>query len=314
MIVTFYSYKGGVGRSMALVNVAEILADAGYRVIVCDFDLEAPGLERYFADDPEVLERCRSQEGIIDLLEEYKTAMAAAGQTAGDATPDRSGDHRFTSRDGLWIPRPSGYLVDVPSRNLQRRGSVSLLTAGRRDGKWNQLYSERVQQFDWEDFYASWAGDVYFDFFREELIDDGAIVLVDSRTGVTEQGGVCTHHLADLVVLLSAANDLNIEGTSWMAKVLSSDATSRMRRGRPLKVMPVAARIEVFSEVEELASFRHRSRRPSSTMYLWRRATLWHSLGNPRSPTCRSTPSLSGSSRARTRCGGRESCTTPTRH
>ena len=56
MIVTFYSYRGGVGRSMAMANVGEILADMGYRVIVCDWDLEAPGLERYlvtnYADDP----------------------------------------------------------------------------------------------------------------------------------------------------------------------------------------------------------------------------------------------------------------------
>src|SRR5690348_6063354 len=44
VIVTFYSFKGGVGRSMALVNVAETLAERGYRVILCDWDLEAPGL------------------------------------------------------------------------------------------------------------------------------------------------------------------------------------------------------------------------------------------------------------------------------
>jgi hypothetical protein len=156
------------------------------------------------------------------------------------------------------VPRPSGYLVDIPSRNPQRRGSVSLLTAGRRDGSWNQRYSERVQQFNWDDFYASWAGDVYLDLFREDLTSGGTIVLVDSRTGVTEQGGVCTHHLADLVVLLSAANDLNVAGTRWMAEVLSSDEVASMRRGRPLKVMPVAARIEVFSQVEELGSFRSR--------------------------------------------------------
>ena len=45
---TFYSFKGGVGRSMALANVADILARRGLRVLVIDFDLEAPGLERYF--------------------------------------------------------------------------------------------------------------------------------------------------------------------------------------------------------------------------------------------------------------------------
>ena len=47
-IVTFYSYKGGTGRSMALANIAWILAGGGKRVLVVDWDLEAPGLHRYF--------------------------------------------------------------------------------------------------------------------------------------------------------------------------------------------------------------------------------------------------------------------------
>src|SRR5215831_12610747 len=48
-IVTFYSYKGGVGRSMALANIAVLLARRGLRVLVVDWDFEAPGLERYFS-------------------------------------------------------------------------------------------------------------------------------------------------------------------------------------------------------------------------------------------------------------------------
>src|SRR6201991_4389084 len=47
-IVTFYSYKGGTGRTMALANVAWILASNGYRVLVADWDLESPGLDRFF--------------------------------------------------------------------------------------------------------------------------------------------------------------------------------------------------------------------------------------------------------------------------
>ena len=48
-IVTFYSYKGGVGRSMALANLAVIAArDYSLNVVVVDRDLEAPGLHRYF--------------------------------------------------------------------------------------------------------------------------------------------------------------------------------------------------------------------------------------------------------------------------
>jgi MinD superfamily P-loop ATPase len=47
-IITFYSYKGGAGRSMALANVAWILASNGKRVLTVDWDLEAPGLHRYY--------------------------------------------------------------------------------------------------------------------------------------------------------------------------------------------------------------------------------------------------------------------------
>jgi cellulose biosynthesis protein BcsQ len=57
MIFTFYSYKGGVGRSMALANVAELFYKVGYKVLMVDWDLEAPGLERFFPNPKEVLDR-----------------------------------------------------------------------------------------------------------------------------------------------------------------------------------------------------------------------------------------------------------------
>ena len=47
-IITFYSYKGGVGRSFALANVAAILSEWGCRVLAVDWDIEAPGLSHYF--------------------------------------------------------------------------------------------------------------------------------------------------------------------------------------------------------------------------------------------------------------------------
>ena len=42
-IVTFYSYKGGTGRTMALANVGWILASTGLKVLVIDWDLDSPG-------------------------------------------------------------------------------------------------------------------------------------------------------------------------------------------------------------------------------------------------------------------------------
>jgi Mrp family chromosome partitioning ATPase len=65
-IITFYSYKGGTGRSMAMANVAWLLALSGARVLAIDWDLEAPGLHRYFRpflDDPDLAE----SEGLVGV-------------------------------------------------------------------------------------------------------------------------------------------------------------------------------------------------------------------------------------------------------
>src|SRR6478735_338527 len=76
--VTFYSYKGGTGRSMALANVAWVLACSGRRVLVIDWDLEAPGLHRYFAPflaDPDLKETS----GLIDFVWDFTTEALTPG-------------------------------------------------------------------------------------------------------------------------------------------------------------------------------------------------------------------------------------------
>ncbi len=87
-ILTFYSFKGGVGRTFALANVAARLAGWGYRVLAVDWDLEAPGLRWYF---PEAGDR----PGTLDLLldpgrdwRELATPCALHGQTVANATLD----------------------------------------------------------------------------------------------------------------------------------------------------------------------------------------------------------------------------------
>src|SRR5205823_883844 len=67
-IVTFYSYKGGVGRTVALANIGVLLARRGKRVLLVDCDLEAPGLDRYFR--PYITQPQPSKSGMIHLLHE----------------------------------------------------------------------------------------------------------------------------------------------------------------------------------------------------------------------------------------------------
>src|ERR1700744_960696 len=70
-IFTFYSFKGGVGRSLAAANVAYTLSGWGRHVLVIDMDLEAPGvsgfLDRAGELDPP---RTARQPDILTLLAE----------------------------------------------------------------------------------------------------------------------------------------------------------------------------------------------------------------------------------------------------
>ena len=64
-VTTFYSYKGGTGRTMALANVAVLLARRREGdVLVVDWDLEAPGLHRFFA--PYLVNALRPHDDDVD--------------------------------------------------------------------------------------------------------------------------------------------------------------------------------------------------------------------------------------------------------
>ena len=62
-VTTFYSFKGGVGRTMALVKTGVELASRGRKVLLVDFDLEAPGLDTFEAVKPK-----RTAPGIVDFV------------------------------------------------------------------------------------------------------------------------------------------------------------------------------------------------------------------------------------------------------
>jgi len=56
----FFSYKGGVGRTSALMNVALFLAKRKKRVLVIDLDLHAPGVDIFDVTDEELRKRLPS--------------------------------------------------------------------------------------------------------------------------------------------------------------------------------------------------------------------------------------------------------------
>lgn len=225
---------------MALANVAELFLQAGTDVLVIDWDLEAPGLERFF---PDKLNEIIKNPGVIDMLLEYKKKMS---QDSSIALQD---DSPFVDLEK--------YIVDINSKvdENNTEWNLRLLPAGRRDGKYFSEYSYSIRSFDWHDFFQNWDGELFFEWLRRELNKMSAVVLIDSRTGVTEMGGVCVYQFADVVVMFCAPNQQNIDGTQKMAIDFTRSEVTKFRKGRSLELVVVPARVEDRSEAKLLSEF-----------------------------------------------------------
>jgi WD40 repeat protein len=254
VIFTFYSYKGGVGRSMALANVARCLYLRGARVVMIDWDLEAPGLESFFFAEGQELDAVGSQLGLIDILVSYREQFARWVAPAG------RDEYLAMLREALPPIRHFLYPVEPPRDQADGHGpALWLLPAGWRAGDRFPAYAQAVQSFDWAEFYERYRGEEYFEWLRRQLLDDLAdVVLIDSRTGVTEMGGVCTRHLADVVVAFCVPNLQNLTALDMMARSFTRDEVLRARR-RPLDIVVVPSRIESEADARDRFQneFRH---------------------------------------------------------
>jgi hypothetical protein len=102
--VAFYSYKGGVGRTLLLANTARFLALAGKKVVALDLDLEAPGLH-YKLGAPEVLARARdgALHGAVDQL--LAVLSDAGGRSIADFAVAGGSpvEINATADGGVWL-------------------------------------------------------------------------------------------------------------------------------------------------------------------------------------------------------------------
>jgi MinD-like ATPase involved in chromosome partitioning or flagellar assembly len=228
-IVTFYSYKGGTGRTAALANVAWLLACRGLRTCVVDWDLEAPGLHRYF--HPFLIDReLATTDGLID----YLWSLSDTALTSGSSHSPR---HDILD-----------YRVRIDWEEFPDDAVLDFIPAGRQSPE----YSKRVTTFPWEAFYERMGGGSSIDNMRDRLAVEYDYVLIDSRTGVSDTSGICTMQLPDRLVACYALNRQSIEGVTT---VLDS-----VRRQRPdLKIFPIEMRVEA-NEKAKLDSARRLAR------------------------------------------------------
>src|SRR6266853_3686476 len=234
-ITTFYSYKGGTGRSMALANIAcllaERLASSSQKVLMMDWDLEAPGLHRFFTTQLESIEHA-DRPGIIDYFYELRRHLK---ETKGLYEKMIAGEGWKVLDEILPL---DNYLI--PNVVV----GADLIKAGRFDAhyRFDPHYAELVGSFDWVNFYNTYGAVI--EVFRDLLISKYVYCLVDSRTGLTDISGICTMLLPEKLVAVFTPNRQSLDGvldlvTSAVNYRRSSDDF------RPLAVFPLPSRIEL---------------------------------------------------------------------
>lgn len=237
-VVTFYSYKGGTGRSMMLANVAWILATNARRVLAIDWDLEAPGLHRYFQPfllDPDLTDT----DGVIDFVTDF--AVAAV-------TPDEESSRRDHGRE--WFhPYADITRYATPLQWEFGDGALDFVAAGRQGAS----YSTRVNSFHWHDFYERFGGGAFLEQMKAVAKGRYDYVLIDSRTGVSDTSGICTVQLPDTLVVCFTLNNQNVDGAAGVA-------ASVLAKRPDIRILPIPMRIE-NSEKERLELRRSRARR-----------------------------------------------------
>jgi len=223
-IITFYSYKGGVGRSFALANIAAVLARWGAKVLCVDWDLEAPGLHHFFPD----ITGKPKKHGLLQLLE----SVSSNPPQPSDASAVNSTHKPFKTL--AWKKCVNTMLIGATGKTLD------LVVAGRDAND----YVRRVHALDWQALYEHHALGEFLERLRQEWARDYDFVLLDSRTGLTDIGGICTIHLPNVVVPVFTANQQNMEGTAFMAKRINEQRRDFFFSSGSAIIMPLLSRWE----------------------------------------------------------------------
>ncbi|WP_221047330.1 tyrosine-protein kinase family protein [Methylogaea oryzae] len=199
--VVFYSYKGGVGRTTALVHTAFHLARSGERVVVVDMDVEAPGLHTVLPrpDGTEI------QAGLVDYL--WERQLRPFNQETGE------GLETCLVEVGREQQLAISYAVEDPISRAQ----IHVVPAG----AINSNFVRRLNALSVQDILAR--PDDAWSLFEKELVEqiEPDVMLIDARTGLGDWGGLSLLRLADEAFFVLYPSQQNAEGIRFVHNTLT---------------------------------------------------------------------------------------------
>ncbi|MEH2277981.1 MAG: AAA family ATPase [Nostoc sp.] len=184
--VTFYSFKGGVGRTTALTHVASILAVRGLKVVAVDLDLEAPGLSTAFNLKPQ------PKYGIVDYF--YERSYLPEDVEPSISIAEIFGEVKISNATGRLFIVPAGCL------NLDYVSKV------------DDLHATTIIDGN-QSLWSVFKREIY-----EQLKPD--IILIDSRTGINQWGALSLIQAADEAIVFLFPNEQNKQGIELLIQSL----------------------------------------------------------------------------------------------
>lgn len=181
--------EGGVGRSTALGMVAILLANRNRRVVIIDFDLEAPGISILFRPDS-VGRNGAENYGVLDYIHQ----------------------RYLTPNENIPAIEDCIHQVDLPSR-----GELFLVSAG----EYNENYVHRLAELDrrtWQSFYKGEMNPAHqlIKDIKEQVDPD--VILIDARPGFNDTGAIALLDLADTGFICFSPTDQSFDGLRWVIR------------------------------------------------------------------------------------------------
>lgn len=188
-VVTFFSFKGGVGRTTALVATALTLARNGHRVAIVDLDLEAPGLSTIFFKDKV------ENFGVIDYLLEKKI------------------------QNSNWSLRNDILRINHPLLLGNLGEQIYLFTAGNVDNN----YLEKLARLDFQNLVDHQLPETFKGMLKEleSAVKPLDFILLDSRAGFHDIGGLALTDLSHAAVIFGRQSRQSWAGLTYVIRRLS---------------------------------------------------------------------------------------------
>ncbi|MFO1429971.1 MAG: AAA family ATPase [Candidatus Competibacteraceae bacterium] len=196
LVVSFFSLRGGVGRSTALAYTARLLAEKGHKIVCVDMDLEAPGLAALFGCEAEI----REHQGVVELLVQY----------------DRGEEPDITK-----------HLI-----RLLEEEDLYCLPAGRPDAN----YARLLRFIDPDSWYREERNPLreLLKGLETRLPFKPDVILLDARTGINPLNAPLIFDLADLAIVVFFPHPQAVTGTRALVRALLAAKTQREVSGHRL--------------------------------------------------------------------------------